>query len=389
MSAVDNQHAFLPKLAGAVRPHAPWLLGGMILGGVLGLIVHFATPTVYQAKGSFLVNQLPFGLQDTTGSDPETSRQLVQSLILSVSSEGMRHQVAELVGVPDTDLAFAGHDLPVSLASHDKLRANIEITSTRNSRLGVVSAESADRAFAAKVVDAVFAKMQVLNQIAGRLEQIEFRLKLNNTEAASLVQELSTVAADRVKFQTQNQALDTYIAQKNSLENFPPFATDATLSNLKTQLILVSSDYASLAAQSTSGGRLQGKRGELDSLRSQIHDHTEDLARALRASLQISQTREATLRSDIIALEQSNARLEALRTNLSRGFGDFTLRDDLSSASDPNITGEASVIVVIDAAYAVPKPVRPILALNLGLGLLLGLGLGFAISSVRAQFRQI
>jgi len=379
---------FLPKLLAVARPHLPAIGLGMALGAVLGLLLYLVSPAVYQAKGSFLINELPFGLQDDSTNDPETSRQLVQSLILSVASEGMRHDVAGLVGVADTDLSFAGHDRTVSLSGNNQQRANIEVAATRNSRLGVVTAESCDRDFAVKVVDAVFTKMKVLNQIAGRLDQIEFRIKLNKTEAANLVQELSTVSADRIKFETQDKAMEDYIAQKLPLDSFPAFAADATLSNLKTQLILVDSDYASVAAQSTSGAKLLGKRGELDNLRGQIQSHTNELAQGLRASLQIAQTRETSLRNRVSALEQSSSKLENLRTSLARGFGDFNLHEGLVGDADTGVSGEASVIVVVDPAYAVSRPVRPNLAVDLGLGLLLGLGVGFSISSVRQQFRR-
>jgi uncharacterized protein involved in exopolysaccharide biosynthesis len=382
------ERPFLPRLLAAFRPHAPWVLAGLVLGGVLGLLAYFSTATEYEARGTFLIDQLPFGVQDQVGSDPETARQLVQSLILSVSSEGMRREVAAALGVPGKSLAFTDHDRAVSLSGGDRRRANIEISATRNSRLGTVTADSADRAFAVSVVAAVLDRMQMLNQIAGRLEQIDFRLKLNSSEASNLVQELATVAADRIKYETQVAALDSYIAKKAPLDDFPAFATDATLSNLETQLILVDSDYASVAAQATAGARLAGKRGELDNLRAQIDQHTAGLARGLRASLQIAQTREASLRDHLNQLEQSSAQLESLQTALSRGFGDFSIRDDLAKVNDPQLAGEASVVVVVDPAYSPDRPVKPVLAVDLALGLLLGMALGFAFSSVRLQFRR-
>jgi uncharacterized protein involved in exopolysaccharide biosynthesis len=386
-STAERHPALLPRLASDLRPHIPLIMLGIIVGSIIGLVAYFSTTSIYEARGSFLINQLPFGLQDDTSTDSETSRQLVQSLILSVSSEGMRREVAKVVGVPDASLAFTDSDRPVSLSGSDKLRANIEITATRNSRLGVVTAQSADPDFAVKVVNAVFTKMEILNQIAGRLEQIEFRLKLNKTEADNLVQEAGSVSADRIKFETQNQVLDSYLAKKNSLENFPAFSTDATLSNLKTQLILVDSDYASLAAQSTGGDMLVGKRGELENLRGQIRDLTEGLANGLRASLQMTDAREASLEKSLNDLEESSAKLETQRTTLAKGFGDFNLPDDLAPQIDPTPAGEASVIVVVDAAYTVPRPVKPVLSIDLVLGAVLGLGIGFGISQVRLQFR--
>jgi hypothetical protein len=378
----------LPRVVAATLPHAPLMIFGAILGAVAGIVIYLSSTAVHEAQGSFLINQLPFGVQDDSSNDSETSRQLVQSLILSISSEGMRHEVAQMVGVPDSNLAFTDHDRAVSLSGSDQERANIEITATRNSRLGVVSAQSADPDFAVKVVSAVFSKMEMLNQIAGRLEQIEFRLKMNKTESANLVQEAASVSSDRIKFESENQSLDAFLAGKGSLEDFPTFASDTTLSNLKTQYILVASDYASIASQSTSGAQLLGKRGELNDLADQIKEHTNGLAKGLRASLLMAKTREVSVQSTLNDLELSSAKLETERTTLAKGFGDFNMRDDIVS-TDPSLAGEASVIVVVDSAYALPRLVRPVLLNDLVLGVLLGLALGFGVSQVRAQFRGL
>ena len=74
--------------------------------------------------------------------DAETQRQLVQSLILSIPSQGMRKAVAAELNVSDKDIAFTDRDRPVSLSGNDKSKANITVTATRNSRLGLVTAES-------------------------------------------------------------------------------------------------------------------------------------------------------------------------------------------------------------------------------------------------------
>jgi len=387
MDTPFEHQSFLQRLWLICRPHLLLSVLGIFLGLVLGFLVYRLSPVVYQAKGTFLINQLPFGLGNDDSSDPETSRQMVQSLILSMSSEGMRKQVAASLGVPDRNLAYTGHDRPIALSSSQKLSANVEIASTRNSRLGSVTAEATDPAFAARVVDATLDQMEVLNKIVGRLQQIEFRLKINQTEALGLVQEIATVAADRSKFETQDAAMEDYIKNGRALEDFPAFASDATLSNLKTQRILVDSDYASLASQSTGGARLEGKHGELKNLLGQIDEHTTGLARALRASLQIDQIREEGLRRNLAALEKSNALLETLRTTLSRGIGDFNLHDDPTAKADPTLIGEASVVVVVDSAYNILKPVRPVLVIDLALGLMLGLAIGLGISFIRSQFR--
>ncbi len=376
----------LPRLLGTVLPHARLMILGMIVGTIAGLAVYKMTTKTHEARGSFLINQLPFGIQDDTSNDSETSRQLVQSLILSVSSEGMKHEVALMLNVPDASLAFTDYDRPVTLSGKDNQRANIEIIATRNSRLGTVVAQSADPEFAKKVVDAVLTKMMMLNQIAGRLEQIDSRLKLNKTEAAAIAQEAASVSIERIKFEAQNKELDAYLTSNASLDTFPAFVTDPTLSNLKTQYILVASDYASIASQSTSGAQLLGKRGELNNLRDQIDTLTSNLAKGVRASLLISQAREASLQKSLKDLEQSSADLGIASTRLAQGFGDFNLRDNLNPI-DSSMTSEASVIVEVDKAYTLPRPVKPSFALDMALGMMLGLAAGLAVSQVGTQFR--
>ncbi len=374
-----------PVIFQTIRPHLLWMVLGLILGVAVGFLLQDLTDPVYDAKGSFLINQLPFGKQQEAANDPETERQIVQSLIESAAGEGMHHEVARLLGVSDGDVAFADHDLSLKLA-RGKLTANIDVSASRNSRLGNVTVESCDKEFAVKVVKAVFEKMAILNKIAGRLRQIEFRLTLNQTEAASVVQELSSISADRIKYQHQNDMLEAFLGQKGELENFPAFDADATLSNLKTQMILVQSEYAAMAAQSSSGERLLGKKGELDNLRTQIRTYTDSLAKALHASLKITQERETSLRDHLAQVQKQNSQLEGFRAALYEGFGDFTLRDDITLDGDRS-DQEMSVIVVVDRAYAVAKPVRPVLSVNLALGIVFGMGLGLFISTVLQVMR--
>jgi uncharacterized protein involved in exopolysaccharide biosynthesis len=360
---------------------------GLLLGLLMGLVAYAITPKVYRAKGTFLIDRLPFRIVQEGMSDAETERQLVQSLILSIPGEELRTAVATRLGVGPSDIAFAQHDHTIALSSHHPFQANVEITATRNSRLGVVTAESSDPEFATKIVHAIFSEMEVINQIAGRLLQIQSRLKLEQTESENLIQALGAVSADRIKYEEQNQSLDQFLADKNPPEAFPAFNEDATLNNLKTQMILVSSEYDALAVQDTFGAKLAGKKAELTGLRLQIQKHVGGLVAALRTALQIARSREASFKKDLDAVQQQSAALETLSAQLAKGVGDFKLREELIANGNASLVSEASVIVVVDPAYTMRTPVRPSLTLDFGFGLCFGLALGIGVAFFRAQLK--
>ena len=370
-----------------VRKNIGLICLGLLVGLFLGLGAYIVTPKVYQAKGTFLIDRLPFRIVQDGMSDAETERQLVQSLILSIPGEEMRKAVAARVGVAPTDIAFAQHNRSLALSKSHPLCANIDITAVRNSRLGIVTAESSDPEFATKVVNAVFSEIEVINQIAGRLLQIQSRLKLGQTQSENLIQALAAVSADRIKYEEQNQSLDQFLADKNPPEAFPAFNDDATLNNLKTQLILVSSEYDALAVQDTFGAKLAGKRAELDGLRMQIKRHIDGLVAGLRTALQIARTREAAFKKDLDAVQQQSASFATLSAQLAKGIGDFKLREDLIANGDASLVSEASVIVVVGPAYTISTPARPSLVLDLGFGICFGLALGTGVAFLRAQLR--
>lgn len=386
-SSPTNQPPTPFSLLLALRQHLGLFIVCVIAGLVLGGLAYVFTPTVYEAKGTFLIDKLPFGSVGEGQVDAETERQLVQSLILSIPSEGMRKAVAAELGVPDTDLAFTDHDRPVTLSGHSH-RANITVTATRNSRLGLVTVESPDPEFAAKVVQAVFEKIQNINKIAGRMAQIQSALKLSQTESQNLAQEQATASDDRIKVEQECQALDAFIAGKHPLDTFPAFAEDATLSNLKTQLILVTSEYDAVAGQSSLGAKLESKRSELAGLREQLSSHLDGLVAGLRSSLDIARQREDSCRSNLVTLEARMTSLENSQAELAKGFGDFTVREQLiNKTDDSGVAPESSVIVIVDPAYAIQLPVRPKLAMNLGLGFLFGAALGVGCILLLFQLR--
>lgn len=75
-----------------LRRNVLFILGGLATGLLLGLLVQFFTRPVYEVDAKFTINQLPFDLEKGT-IDAETQRQIVQTLILSLSSERVKQGV--------------------------------------------------------------------------------------------------------------------------------------------------------------------------------------------------------------------------------------------------------------------------------------------------------
>ncbi len=377
--------AFLQNIRFILRQEARLLLGCIGAGLVIGILVDLFTPTVYRAQGTFLIDEVPFSTGTQQAGDGETTRQLVESLILSIPGEEMREAVAAKLGVRENDLSFTQHDPPVSM-SGNKEKANIEVTATRNSRLGQIAAESPDPKFAVSVINEILQQISVINRIAGRMDRIEAQLKLELARSDSLVQQLTEATGQRLKLEKEVQSLDQYTVAKQPLDAFPSFVTDPTLNNLKTQLILVKSEYDSIAANSTSGNSLLGKQAELASLRHQVSQHAADLANSLHASLQIATQGEASLRDDLSKMQDDMTALQTERSQMAKGFGDFGARTRLIADSDNGQETEANVIVVVDSAFAPKRPVRPRMGLDLCLGFLFGLGIGAGGVLLRFRF---
>lgn len=356
-----------------------YILGiGLIFGLILSLVIYLGTPTTYEVKGTFMVDQLPFRLAQSS-TDAETERQLVQTLITSLASEDMKRAVEKRLSLPPLKIAFTDRERKTKLNA--PRTANIKITATKNSRIAVIMATSPDPQFAADVINAEFAELEIFNQIAGELSYIQGQLKLTRDRAERLLQDFVTVTGERIKLEKQSQQLDDYLSKGESVVTFPAFADDPTLNNLKTQLMLISSEYAAIAVNSTRGQRLESKRAEVKSLRAQTTAHANNLAVALKSSYDISVTREAGMRSDMKEAEKLISNLEKRRAELSRGFSDYVLRASLAKTLDP--LTQSSVIVIIDRAYPSKRAAGPSFPLFLALGFFFGLGCGGTVGALR------
>ncbi len=358
------------------------LFAGLALGIGGGLFLHKHTTTAYQSKGKFVVDELPYGKQSAVNIDAETDRQLVQTLILSIASGDMREAVARTMGIDESRISFTDRNLPLRLTG-PKPEANIEVTATKDSRIGVITATSQSAEFAAAIVNVILDKLQLYNQIGGRLKQLRLDLTVARAKADSLLTQTLDLASKRNALAQQVAELDTYIKRGLPLDSFTAFSNDATLNNLKTQLILVKSEYDGVASAVTSGSRLSSKQSELRGLERQIAAHSRALADAIRSELEIATTRLRNLQAEFDANQQAIQILNDRTSKLVQSYGNTIEMERILRDSTERTDSSGNVVVVIDQATPNLKPIRPKLALNLALGLLLGGGAGFGIALAR------
>ncbi len=247
----EGQEPTFQNFLSLAREQAHIWLVGVSIGLLLGFVMYLATPRTYQAKGTFLVDQLPFTTTTETANDPETSREMVQSLILSIPGREIKRAIALRLRVLPSALSFNDKERAISLRGFDSSRANIKVAATRNSRLGTITVESCNPEFATKVVNTLFDEILTMNTLAGRLAEVQSQLTLTRGTSAKLVDTLATVTSERVRLEEEVRELDAYTAKKLPLAEFSAFSNDTTINNLKTQLNFVESEYYSLATYST------------------------------------------------------------------------------------------------------------------------------------------
>ncbi|MCX6934752.1 MAG: hypothetical protein NTZ01_00915, partial [Verrucomicrobia bacterium] len=310
-------------------------------------------------------------------TDAETQRQLVQTLIIGLDGTSIRAGVVERMGVGPGVIAFRDIERTLSLQS-STVRANVRISPVRNTRIGVIQVQSQDPEFAARTANEVLAEAQILNRIGGHLQGHRSQLLLHQDELKIISRDTVDLQLALVKTQQQIELLKQYQSEGNPLEYFPAFETDSTLNNLKTQLMLVESEYDRIASQSTRGTRLQGKAAEVEGLKGQITVHAHKLETSLRtlAESQLLQFNILGEKSDVVRrLIEQNATDVA---ETLEGFANTEKGKRLIS-QDGKQAKASSVLVVLDYALEPPLPIRPILALNLLAGSLFGLALGLLL----------
>ena len=356
-----------------LRRNMTSILAGLAGGLLLGILVQLFTRPVYEAEAKFTINQLPFDLEKGT-IDAETQRQIVQTLILSLSSDKVEQGVIRKLAITPDRIAFRDIEKAVSLYS-SQVRANVRITPVRNTRMGLIRVQSQSPEFSVKVANAVLGEGQILNVIGAQLVEYQRIRAMQKDQFDVLNRQYADLQIEAAKVREQVALLLQYIGEGKPLEYFPSFEADPTLNNLKTQLMLVQSEYDRIATQSTRGPRLQGKAAEVDGLKSQIAGHSKKLETSLRSrgeSLEIrcqQMVRDLEeMRKNMDLTDRKGAKI--LDAMANPAGSQVTTRSETSKEISSN------VLVVLDYAHANHRPVRPILWLNLIAGGVFGISAG-------------
>lgn len=373
-----------PGVADVLRTiweNLPLLAFGLLVGIGAGLLAQRLIPKAYEASAKFIVGEVPY-YDAKNRADSETERQLVETLILSLASRDIQQEVARALGVPPARIGFTGLDLPRRLEGATP-EANVRISTIKDSRIGEIAVESQSPQFAATVANAVLDQLQYFNLVGGRLKNLRLSMELAKAKADSTLAELVKVSGERNRLQQENAELDNHVRRGLPLTAFPTFATDPTLNNLKTQLILTESEYESISATATRGSRLSGKHAELIGLRAQTQSHVQRLADSLRAEYEIIKTQEKDVERQLTELKDRIDRLAERISQLSQSLSDPKTMRAVAAAPGEEPVGAASVFITIDRATPREKPIRPKLWLNLLLGVVFGSALGAGLTGLR------
>jgi capsular polysaccharide biosynthesis protein len=300
---------------------------------------------------------------------------MVQALILGISNRAMRVITEKSLNLPPGRIAFSGLDRSLSFVNGDP-KANVQISMLRNSRLANITADSQSPEFAANVVNAILDQLKVYNHIGGMIKELETQIDFSKSQTDITITQLADLTTQRLKLQQESDELESYIKKGFSLPNYPTFAQDSTLNNLKTQYFLVDSEYKALASTSTRGARLEGKSNELKSLRHQLEAYSTKLVESLRAEYSIKSSEQDGLQQ--IAQKES-AKLQDLKQKTSK------LVETLGNPSEMLLLAEdnpvtADIIVILNHAVPPPRPYWPNLTIYLVLGIGLGGIVGFLVS---------
>ena len=358
-------------------PSFPVIAAYICLGILLALIAFVISPRSYRAVGTIMVDQLPY-MTTAKQNDAETERQMVQALILGISNRAMRVITEKSLNLPPGRIAFAGLDRSLSFVNGDP-KANVQISLLRNSRLANITADSQSPEFAARVVNAILDQLKVYNHIGGMIKELESQIDFLKSQTEITFTQLADLTTQRLKLQQESDELESYLKKGLSLPNYPTFAQDSTLNNLKTQYFLVDSEYKALASTSTRGSRLEGKSNELKSLRHQLEVYSTKLVESLRAEYSIKSSEQEELKQ--IAQKES-AKLQDLKQKCSKLVETLGNPSEMLLLAEANTT-TADVLVILNHAVPPPRPYWP----NLTIYLLLGIGLGGIVGFLVSMFR--
>ena len=359
-----------------LRRNMPLILAGLAGGLLLGILVQLFTRPVYEVDAKFTINQLPFDLEKGT-IDAETQRQIVQTLILSLSSDRVKQGVVRKLGIPEDRIAFRDIEKAVSLYSSET-RANVRVSSIRNTRMGLIRVQSQSPDFAVSVANAVLGEGQILNVIGAQLLEYQRIQEMQKDQFDVLNRQYADLQIEAAKIREQIDLLKQYIGEGKPLEYFPSFEADPTLNNLKTQLMLVQSEYDRIATQSTRGPRLQGKAAEVDGLKSQIAGHSKKLETSLRSRGESLEIRCQQMVRDLEEMRKNMDQADRKGAKILDALANPT-GTQMTTRSETSKEISSNVMVVLDYAHADHRPVRPILWLNLIAGGVFGISLGLVL----------
>jgi uncharacterized protein involved in exopolysaccharide biosynthesis len=356
-----------------LRRNTPSILAGLAAGLLVGILIQLFTRPVYEAEAKFTINQLPFDLEKGT-IDAETQRQIVQTLILSLSSDKVEQGVIRKLGIPPERIAFRDIEKSVSLYSSET-RANVRISPVRNTRMGLIRVQSQSPEFAVEVANAVIGEGQILNVIGAQLVEYQRIRAMQKDQFDVLNRQYADLQIEAAKVREQVALLLQYIGEGKPLEYFPSFEADPTLNNLKTQLMLVQSEYDRIATQSTRGPRLQGKAAEVDGLKSQIVGHSKKLETSLRSRGESLEIRCQQMVRDLEEMRRNMDQTDRKGAKILDAMANPT-GSQVTTRSETSKEISSNVLVVLDYAHANHRPVRPILWLNLIAGGVFGISAG-------------
>ncbi len=305
----------------------------------------------------FIVNELPYYDQQLA-PNADAEQPLIETLIQSIPSRDMHEEVAKQLGISPRRISFTELDLPLKLTGPQS-EANIRVVSSDKSRMGEIVATSQSPEFASTVANAILDELQLFNLVGGRLKNLRLSMDLTKATLDSTVKQLVDASSQRIKLEQENAELENHVKQGMPLAAFPAFAQDGTLNNLKTQLILVESEYDSLSATATRGQRLIGKRAELSGLRQQLQAHVARLAGSLRSEYEITKTQERNIERDVKASKDKLDTMAEEAARLSQSLSNPAAMRAIVAEHSSAPAGPANVIVTIDRAAPRPSPSGP------------------------------
>jgi Mrp family chromosome partitioning ATPase len=339
---------------------------------------------VYNCRGEFVVDESPFEFTSNGGEDD--SRLLLQSIISSIQSEDMRDIIAQRLNIPPNHISFLGFDGKAQkLDQPDEV--NIDVTSQRTSRVAMVEADTNNPAFGAKTVEAVLDELLALNQLGGRINAADQRIKVANDQIQQYAQEVSVAQNEMIALRQKFDGIKTHLQAGGSLETSPAFADDAALLELVKKRIEAEAAYHSQAQVSVRGEQLVALKGQLDDVLQQIDSYLNDRRIGLESSYNEALANVTAIQAN---LKEQNDILNSAtseKAQLKEAIGNAKLRRQLGLFNGGS-QSQSGVIVILDQGRPALWPSKPNPLLYGAIGLVLAGVLAPALMFLRHNLDQ-